>query len=273
MRKVNVLPQLSYPRFLILMDGQAYISHKNKLIVFWSPKCASSAIFKWFSYSFVNYQISRRMLSKLGYSSSGIDAQKYIINDKYTSVFVTRNPYTRIVSSFLNKFYVKNLKPILLYDQLEPFARLFIDQYNHFNNLPNKALDLNFFEFLRYLKYCLDNKIHVDHHWDTQVPRNPIFCIKPDFILKQENLRYDLIKLNNFLGIDNFIPDLINITSYNEKYSESAKILSKKSTLHCHENRIALNYNNLLSSDCCNLILNIFKKDFLFFDYPLSKKF
>ena len=61
------------------MDGQAYISHKNKLIVFWSPKCASSAIFKWFSYSFVNYQISRRMLSKLGYSSSGIDAQKILL--------------------------------------------------------------------------------------------------------------------------------------------------------------------------------------------------
>jgi hypothetical protein len=120
------------------MSGNSYISHKHKLVIFWSPKCACTAVVDWFFniQGFDDRPQKRNWLAESGYLYSYKQAM-HLVNDlEYKSVQFTRDPYGRAVSAYLNKFYIYQNKPLTEFKQLESFSQELVSAYNKKNDLP-----------------------------------------------------------------------------------------------------------------------------------------
>lgn len=254
------------------MIGQAYISHEKKFVIFWSPKCGSTAVSKWFIHNIFESEklpqaLNRRMLAKFGYTCHTEKAQEFVLNENYKSIFLCRNPYTRSVSTFLNKFYVKHSIPILNYDDLEPFAQSFVDNFNKYRQRACKLFNISFIEYLKFIQICMLEGLYIDRHWETQIPRNINLCVIPDFIIRQESLAEDLGKINQSLGLKSYLPEISNKTSYNSLYQTESRDFSSQSNKFCHNRYIALGYNNLINASTATLISEIYQRDFDYFEY------
>ena len=254
------------------MIGQAYISHEGKIVIFWSPKCASTAISQWFIHNFVDTEkydgkFTRRMLASNGFACSAKTGQHLVLKSNYKSIFFSRNPFRRCVSTYLNKFYVKHKRPLLQYKDLEPFARAFIDQVNQHNGKPPKHFEITFIEYLKFVFIFMNEGRLVDRHWATQVPTQFGFEVVPDFIVKQECFSEELRLLNRQMGLPDFIPEFHNITSYDDSFKADSLDYSEKSNIFCLDRSIALSYRNLLNPTSARLMLEIYKVDFEYFGY------
>ena len=246
------------------MGGLSFVSHSHKLIVFWSPKCACTSMCDWFcklegipdeQIRTASTKFSKRDWLKANkYEYSYRQARLLIENYRYRSVQFTRNPYTRAASAFINKFYYrvsaehKNEAALTRYELLEVQAQCFIRLLNE-----SKKLELwhyngiSFVEFLNFVQQQLRLSKALDHHWDTQLPRSMKFKLHPNFLVRQENFANDLEKLNSYLNIDNYLPQVLNKTVYPMEFGSSDSDLSGSNMLDLLSRKIAINKANLLN--------------------------
>ena len=219
--------------------SQFYYVPEKKLAVFWSPKCACSSIVIWLKkYIELNCEESNIKLNNLKndprfwLNQKGYNYPKWqniipLANNHISHfVFLTRNPYSRIVSSFLNKFIVYKGKTLKNIDQLEPFARNFIVKYSN-SNLENKPsidkegnFSISLFEFIDIIdktKELLNLNDHFRPQITSQIEFNTITQlldskhISEKIIIKTENFSKDITKLNQSINF-NFVPPKVNST-------------------------------------------------------------
>lgn len=147
-----------------------YISHKNKCVLIWSPKCACTSL----HHAFVR--------TICGISDPGdprIIAQKLNmikhnykqIPKDYTVYWGVRNPFDRIVSSYFNKF-VWYGKRKLTKNTLENFSGKFLKQIDvDYNNL-------TFHKMLKGIAELKARKLPIDGHFNGQVNLQNYHLIK-----------------------------------------------------------------------------------------------
>jgi len=264
------------------MARQAYVDHRTKLILFWSPKIGCTSLINWFVYGalakpkgFIQettpYHDARGWLAGEGYAVNSKIALNMIKNADYETMVITRHPATRILSAYLNKFVLYPKKPITGYEKLEPFAAAAYRKWK--NNIPvvqakNTYEGLSFREFLTHIKStkdaCRSGEPDLDHHWSTQVPQAFIdkdFQYQNIFYLEEYQKAIDW--LNAKYGINHKM-----VRTNRTKYSEikdanvadmSSIDLALKPELHSKE--------NFLQPDILEIIADIYAVDFDIFGY------
>jgi hypothetical protein len=119
---------------------QFYFIPNKELAVFWSPKCACGAIGNWAKAAIQeldDFRINpdprfgadaRFNLNSRGYNFQLYNLKYFVMSGQVTTIGVsTRDPVSRMRSSYINKFLVYKSRVIRKYDSLEFFAKDFID--------------------------------------------------------------------------------------------------------------------------------------------------
>lgn len=250
----------------------SYISHKHKLVVFWSPKAGCTSVVNWFCENVINKKgISigeqRSYLNKR-HLKSFKEAVRLCKFKKYKSVAFVRDPRSRCVSAYLNKFLYRGPHtPIYKFRQLEIFSKRFYKQYSKKNKVKTYN-GISFYEYLKFIKYRRDNKKWLNQHWSTQSPCN---FFKVDYLVKIESFKEDLTTVNADLRLNNFIPSKlrsINLSDrLNFKNADSDLLLDKVPSVKLLKKKLIIKEKNLLSEECLDLINDIYKCDFINFSY------
>lgn len=258
------------------MIPHAYVLHANKLVVLWSPKCACTAVVEWFLH-IAQIQTSARnkrwWLAENGYLYTYRQTRHLVEDLGYTSVQFTRDPYSRSVSAFVSKFCVYKGKPLTQIDDLEPFSKKFIQSYEAEQD-DNAVLfrGLSFIAYLQHVQRLMEEHNVIDRHWDTQLPRDVAFRLKPDYIVRTEHFETDLQYVNSSLGFPDYIPEKRNATAWPEGFSVVEGDEAATNSLSILRNKKILQNDNLLNKTSMKLIRDIYQEDFLFFAYPMKKK-
>ena len=172
------------------MTRHAFVLPQQKLVVFWAPKAACSTLAEVIAFSVLSKDVleawnfdlggPRLLLEKQGFLYDGKSARALASAHNYRTVAIIRDPYDRLISAFLNKFVVKNDRPIRAYSDMEPFAFRFIqdnylaleleqppDQNSHWRGL-------TFRQFVSVICDVIDasdeDQRHLNQHWNTQIP-------------------------------------------------------------------------------------------------------
>lgn len=253
------------------MNCNAYVSHSKKLVVFWSPKCACTAVVDWF---FTIENLSSTFLDKRGWLAANgflytYEQARHLVEDLgYDSIQFTRNPYSRAASAFLSKFCIYRQKGLSRLEDLELFARRFVAGFNERRNLdPTKYFGMSFLDYLNHVKYLIEKQNIINPHWDTQLPRNLEFRIKPCFFIRQERFDQDLKHVNEKLGIKNYIPGKSNATAWPDDFEPVDTDEASTNTLDILKEKKRIRESNLLNIASRRIIEDIYAEDFSFFGY------
>lgn len=255
------------------MAGNAYVSHQHRLVAFWSPKCACTSVVDWFFAvnGFADRSEKRKWLAENGFLYNYRQARHLVLDLDYRSVQFTRDPHGRAISAYLNKFYIYKNKPLRELNSLEDFSQKFINSYNSYKGMSTHTLHgLSFIDYLEFVEYLISKNKVINHHWDTQLPRDVSVRTKPSYFVKQENFGEDLTKVNSAFGFESFIPRNKNKTEYPANYVNSEDDLADRNSLELLKKGIFLRKNNLLNEHTKLLIRNIYAEDFEFFNYPVD---
>ena len=107
----------------------AYWDDGRKLLVFWTPKSACTAVSNWFARGLLGLQIpkgsggARAWLIDNGYRHRPESAVKLAKTQASHSIAFTRHPFDRLISAYVNKFVVFKDARLVRFDQLEEFAK------------------------------------------------------------------------------------------------------------------------------------------------------
>lgn len=173
----------------------------------------------------------------------------------YFKVIVARNPYNRIISSFLDKFCGDDMQ------------RLFVTQVNKKLECP----DISFYDFLRYLETT--NEEHHNPHWRRQT--YIIDNIQLDAVIHLENIKHDFTSYQQILGSDYLycLDEKLQTTSYTntELDIEQAPNLKQSQLLDFKSKYKSYpSPKGFLNNDCRKKTYNIYKKDFIRLSYDVN---
>lgn len=268
------------------MSGNAFVDHYRKLVVFWSPKCACTAVASWFENGVLSTNPclknirnkksinSRKWLIDNGYLYNYIQAWHLIKEFNYYSVQFTRHPASRLVSAYINKFVTYQGKSLSSLEHLEPFSRKVVRQIYLAKGWEiDNYRGIRFIDLIEYLEEkmiripkSVSGESLLDPHWDTQLPRRYETCVeKADFIVHQESFDLDLKSLNTNLSI-NFIPKKENSSKFisSEEYEG---LLSEKFSSEINDLDVKLKPDNFLDIDILQRLKTIYKIDYEYFKY------
>lgn len=175
------------------------ISHECKLIFFASLRCASMAM--------------REHLKQFGFkhnASEFCESPNNLIAEYpgYETFTVVRNPYARLVSSWLYFKDATKIKKI-------PTVRLL---HKYFDAYGVDIRELNFGEFIGLIYQDRTNK-----HWEPQVKTLPTKGV--DHILRMENLGKDIFYINNILGTTKEVPEVNKMKDYDWREHYTPELL------------------------------------------------
>lgn len=268
------------------MTGRAFVDHQKKLVAFWTPKCACTAVAYWFAEGVLidnenkcDTPQKREWLAENGYKFNYHEACRLVNKSNYSSVFFTRHPASRLVSCYLNKFVIYQGKKLTQANLLESFARnLAMLIYQNKGWDFEKYRGIRFIDFVEYLEATIvknEEFTPVDPHWDTQLSRkgqkikNPDF----DFIVHQESFNEDLIGVNQKFGID-LIPPKLNISVLNKAKNMSDENMSSLFSVDLASSDLKLDKHNFLDENILDKLKQIYQVDYDYFKYdPFDLKF
>ena len=229
------------------MYGNYYINKKYKFIIFKNKKSANTSIQKWILSFFKNE--TAKDIDELRYITNRM--RENIINldnfpYHYRKIIIVRNPYNRVVSLFLDKFFKKENK---IYKKLSKD-------------------DINFIEFLKLLKERKKNNFKgLDGHYFPQklnkkkIEFNNVVKIEDNFNEKMNKIIRKIISNKNYNY--NFNEKAYNFgISYNQ--DNHIDPFMKISELEKLNN---FNKKDLINEETKELIYEIYKDDFDFFKY------
>jgi hypothetical protein len=218
------------------VDSRAYVCAEKKYVYFRIPKAANSFIFANLIFLEKGVRLSLSEADKQknkGISLSSLSASEIetIMSDYYKFTFV-RNPYTRVLSAYLDKIARKKKQSQIVYSAL--------------NKSPESII--SFEEFLDFLtsRECL----YSDPHWIPQSDLIPFANCELNHIGRLENIEEDLCVVTRYLfGTSDIIPLAIShATGANAAATD------------------LLNLNNV------KLIYSIYNRDFERFGYDVDPK-
>jgi len=177
----------------------------NKITIWWSAKCGCSTI------KYIYYNIIKDMnIINIHFEYNKFDSSKL----HYKNILVVRNPYDRIVSTFLNK-YINEYSQLNIINKLEnifdltfeKFVLLLKEQYVTFtNNCLNKHHTTPQFSeaYNNLSKYCIENnidfkfdKIYKLEEFDSTAQKEFISYFKETSLLDNINIKYNVTNNEN----------------------------------------------------------------------------
>lgn len=210
----------------------------------------------------------REWLKQTGYYYNYVDAFQLVENSGYHPIQFTRNPGSRAVSAYLNKFVIYKNQPITAYTDLERFARVFISSFNKNRGTEAEIYNgLSFVDYLLHVKYCMKESNVINHHWDAQLPRDVDFRIKPQFVVHVESLEDDIRKVNQAFDLKDYIPRKHNATVIPGGFNRGDGDLSQVNSLDLIDRKIIPAQKSLLVGDALDLVHEIYEEDYKFFSY------
>ena len=247
-------------------DDNVFVEHNRKILLFWSQKCACTSIAHWFSKKILEQDYSLAQLRQSDHCISYSESTN-LVDAGYTTIFLCRNPYNRSVSAFTNKFYWHPRRGGCdQFDNLEEFSKELV----RYAKLEENFCGISFIQYLNTVRDMMAHSVFINRHWERQIPRHDNYRFKPDFLIKQESFKQDLDVVNDHLNIPPWSSKPINASSYQEDFIQSKELLDRVPSAQILENKIALNKENLLSSEAKLLIQEIYAEDFSFFNYDLT---
>lgn len=149
------------------------------IVFFWSPKCGSTTLARFFMVRLGvdPAEISggvRPWLTKHGYIGDFPIGYRLCTERGFRGIAIARHPFTRLVSSYIDKFVVHRRKRISSLEDLEPFARAFyLDLATRSSRSTTSYEGFSFQEFVGYLREVGVDKQRLetlDPHWHPQAP-------------------------------------------------------------------------------------------------------
>jgi hypothetical protein len=200
---------------------------KNKKIIFWSYKSGCTFIRNIYYNHYLNLQYEKNYIKIITLFNryKSIDKNKLLT---YKKIYVCRNPYSRIVSCFIDKY---------INGYFTSWLKLNIKIINFLNYFQNKKyIKFSFTEFINlvYDKIVLSkfNLLELDH-------------IAPQFsINNNNNFTFDKIYKLEYLNNSTFLQDEFNIKNDIINKSEHHNNCDKSD--YNFENAFELNYEELL---------------------------
>lgn len=153
---------------------------------------------------------------------------KILNDDSYIRFTFVRNPFTRILSAYLDKI-VRRL----------PEAK---EIYQTLNRTDNE--DIAFVDFLRAIHIRTKAKQPIDKHWRPQSIQCPEYC-----------------RLNQIGRIENFDNDFRRIMK------SIGFTIRKIHRVDSHATNASSHISNLYTDECINLVVEIYHQDFELFGY------
>lgn len=248
------------------------VNHQYKIIYCAIPKNASSSLMK----SMISLDATKktekiinssrdtiRKYVELNYALSTysyFEAQK-IINSDYFKFTVVRNPWTRLVSTYVNLF-VRLHEHGNINDLVKSAVK-----YIHGEEPKDKqSININFKDFVEYL--VAEENRNLDQHCIPQY----LFLgdLKYNFIARMENLSEDLAYLQGKLGISLDLPKL-NVTKYSSSPTAEQNNVSEflPSELRKHVDK-SPNYQAFYTPELIDLVRQRYEKDISLFNYSFD---
>jgi hypothetical protein len=260
------------------MTRQAYVDRGRKLMIFWSPKCGCSAIARWWWTGPLGRTLdeteplgdARRWMRENGCRVKYSEMRPADF-PHYRKIAVSRHPFDRAVSGFIDKFVGRQQhKRILGYDRLTPFAQQFWREVRAVSeaDAPRLYDGLSFVEFLDAVNEvvfrCAAGEPNLNHHWNTQVPlallpRAPFY----DSVHDISALGELFASLNNEFGFS-LVPGVENATDYG---AFDGRCLAEASSLDLARDGRSLSRENFRSPMTDAMVLRAYDIDFVTFGY------
>ena len=185
--------------------------------------------------------------------------QRYWQN--FTSFFIVRHPFDRLVSAYRNKLENRNVHDGFYFQSL--YGQTIVKKYRtrahleaeHIENI--QKVEPTFKEFVKYL---INTKIQqFDDHWKPMWLYCNICRFKYNFILKFENLEKEFLALKQYLVSSNInFPKNFTLQKINKDK------LTQLTSLD-----IAKKYFNKLTKATIRQLYFIYQRDFELFNYDL----
>lgn len=246
------------------------VSHQHKFIYCAIPKNASSSLMKSIV-ALENNPKTEKILNssrdtirkyvEINYALSTYTHEEVekILGNNYFKFVVVRNPWARLVSTYLNLF-------VRLHEHGN-LNDLVINSVKHLrgeNPVNKDSLDISFEEFVRYI--CEEKDEHLDQHCIPQY----LFLggIKYDFVARMENLAKDLDYIQNKLEISLELPKL-NVTEYIASTSNinDASLLQPERLRQLDK---LPNYQAFYNPNLIDMVSRRYKKDIDMFNYSFN---
>lgn len=237
------------------------VSHKYKFLLGWSAKCGCSSVKKWYlaTHNINAAELNMPVYKAIGYGNTEYsrvewsNPQKY---KEYRKFVVVRNPYSRAVSGFVNKYVIEKA-------------------------FPNRGWS-TYDEFLHILSKDKKFETVDTHHFTPQFSENfPRFKragFTFDHVIKLEELTEELQRIGTLLGTDPKVVPKANETKYGsqkESFMDAANMKIADFDL-----KNIPPYQSFYDESRIKLIHKIYAMDFenlarlnIFYDSPLNTRY
>lgn len=190
------------------------------------------------------------------------EAQKKLQSEQYMKFTIVRNPWSRLVSAYIDKFV--RVTP----EKLDKFTLAIINPviesvYKSKGLKPDYNQSINFHQFVEYVSSVEDEKLN--EHWKPQY----LFLgdTQFDLIGKLENIEKDFQPLKQRIDDSSLNLPLFNQTHYSSKQLEKSKNYSFMYPKQLRTSSKFPHYQNYYTSYLYELVKEKYKKDIEYFGY------
>lgn len=177
-----------------MSNSPEFICHNKKIILLWSPKVACTTLHNWFVRDICEIpglDDPRVLANKNNIPGKNITPEHIKNNFKnYNVYFFVRDPISRCISCFINKFIFYQNKQMNNINQLEQFSLNLIKNYN-----PNITDGITFNEYLDAIEHGIKIR-KINHHFSPQVNPHKFLPYQNNCNLIVQNIDFLNFKLN-----------------------------------------------------------------------------
>lgn len=235
------------------MYNNALVNHKYKFVLFWNGKCACTTLKKFFVKSIndtngFNIKEKDLHLYIMKYYLENEINKKEILNS-FKKIIVVRNPFSRLVSFYTNKFIINN-QPIII-DKREPPIN---PKKYSFNELISLLIKIPF--------SCLEHHL-IPQSWQKD-------NLKFNYVIKMENMKKEMESFlkNNKIDVEFNFGEKIG--GHDTKYdnNNNKKCYDMKPD-EFNKNNIP-EYQYFYNKALIDEVLRYYEKDFKKFNYSTN---
>jgi hypothetical protein len=260
-----------------------YLIEEIDLLVGWNPKCACTSVCDWIVHGILRpahdpVSRTREYLQNRGYQLEAEAAAQRMAQGGLRLACFVRNPLTRLVSGFVDKFVCRRGKPLLYPDDFEPLALQTIQELYAAQGYQGGYRGVAFRDLLAYIGSSLELGQRLDHHWTPQTaglppPIKAAVEAHQCFIVKQESFAHDLANLSYLLGLS-YRPRRFNAVRRPAgwRYADAGEDHADTRSQVFIEAGLLPSHKNLLVPTIREEIAGIYRDDFELFCYSSGGK-
>jgi hypothetical protein len=241
-----------------------YYLPSRRCVILWSQKCACTSISRWIKASFKEVKIcekgesTRTYLAKNGYNFPLKNLTPWIRSNEgelQHAIISSRDPISRITSSFVNKFHVYENRTIFdnkkkIQGFSKHFSKELLGLKNKQSGEKRRQGDFSLQELIEYLYYMRDELKKINPHFTPQINTAKDFSVIKSLIKSDINVHPlrighfsdDLRDINTKLELK-MMPSSVNSTSLpsNEWRFDSSADSASKTVSILHQQKLIPN--------------------------------